>query len=36
MVPWLVLFATGLFAYGSFFRKPEAVARGLGPPDRPA
>ncbi len=31
MVPWLVLFATGLFAYGSFFRKPEAVARGLSP-----
>ena len=22
LVPWLVLFATGLFAYGSFFRKP--------------
>ncbi len=31
MVPWLVLFATGLFAYGSFFRRPEAVARGLSP-----
>ncbi len=29
LVPWLVLFATGLFAYGSFFRRPEAVARGL-------
>ncbi len=22
LVPWLVLFATGLFAYGSFFQKP--------------
>jgi uncharacterized protein len=22
LVPWLVLFATGLFAYGSFFRRP--------------
>jgi uncharacterized membrane protein YfcA len=22
LVPWLVLFATGLFTYGSFFRKP--------------
>jgi uncharacterized membrane protein YfcA len=32
LVPWLVLFATGLFAYGSFFRRPEAVARGLSPP----
>ena len=31
LVPWLVLFATGLFAYGSFFRRPEAVARGLSP-----
>ena len=31
MVPWLVLFATGLFAYGSFFRKADAVARGLSP-----
>ena len=32
LVPWLVLFATGLFAWGSFFRKPEAVARGLSKP----
>ena len=31
LVPWLVLFATGLFAYGSFFRKADAVARGLDP-----
>ena len=31
MVPWLVLFATGLFAYGSFFRKADAVARGIDP-----
>lgn len=23
LVPWLVLFATSIFAYGSFFRKPE-------------
>jgi len=23
LVPWLVLFATGLFAYGSFFQKPQ-------------
>jgi uncharacterized membrane protein YfcA len=32
LVPWLVLFATGVFAWGSFFRKP-AVATGahLGP-----
>jgi uncharacterized membrane protein YfcA len=27
LVPWLVLFATGLFAYGSFFRKPTADDR---------
>ncbi|RAK59764.1 sulfite exporter TauE/SafE family protein [Phenylobacterium hankyongense] len=26
LVPWLVLFATGLFAYGSFVRKPGAEA----------
>ena len=31
MAPWLVLFATGLFAYGSFFRKADAVAQGLSP-----
>ena len=27
MVPWLVLFATALFTYGSFFRKPAADDR---------
>ena len=32
LLPWLVLFATGLFTYGSFFRRPDAVARGLGTP----
>ena len=31
MVPWLVLFATGLFAYGSFFRKPGADGPSLDP-----
>ncbi len=31
MAPWLVLFATGLFAYGSFLRKADAVAQGLSP-----
>ena len=31
MVPWLVLFATGLFAYGSFFRKPGADGHSLNP-----
>jgi uncharacterized membrane protein YfcA len=32
LVPWLVLFATGLFAYGSFFRKPgEEGPRHIGP-----
>jgi uncharacterized protein len=30
LVPWLVLFATALFAYGSFFRRKEAIARSLG------
>ena len=30
LVPWLVLFATGLFAYGSFFRRADAIAAGLG------
>ena len=29
MVPWLVLLATGLFAWGSFRRKPSAGARPL-------
>jgi hypothetical protein len=31
LVPWLVLFATGLFAYGSFFRKQGEGVGGLGP-----
>jgi uncharacterized membrane protein YfcA len=31
LVPWLVLFATGLFAYGSFFRKSDEEDGGLGP-----
>jgi uncharacterized membrane protein YfcA len=31
MVPWLVLFATIAFAWGSFGRKPHAEGRGLGP-----
>ena len=31
MVPWLVLFATVLFAWGSFLRKGEAAAARLGP-----
>jgi len=31
LVPWLVLFATIVFAWGSFFRSPEKVAIGLGP-----
>jgi hypothetical protein len=31
LVPWLVLFATGLFAYGSFFRKPAAHGPQLKP-----
>jgi uncharacterized membrane protein YfcA len=30
LVPWLVLFATGVFAWGSFFRRGEAHAK-LGP-----
>src|SRR6201996_3997507 len=29
MVPWLVLFATSLFTYGSFFRKQESSAPSL-------
>lgn len=31
LVPWLVLFATALFAYGSFVRKPGAVGPNVGP-----
>ncbi|MGJ0393247.1 MAG: sulfite exporter TauE/SafE family protein [Methylocystis sp.] len=31
LVPWLVLFATGLFAWGSFFRKPGAGQGHLSP-----
>lgn len=31
MVPWLVLFATAAFAWGSFGRKPAAEAKGLSP-----
>ena len=31
LVPWLVLFATGLFTWGSFFRKPGEAAAGVGP-----
>ena len=31
LVPWLVLFATVLFAWGSFLRKGEAAAARLGP-----
>ena len=31
MVPWLVLFATGAFAWGSFGRKAKAEGKGLGP-----
>jgi uncharacterized membrane protein YfcA len=31
LVPYLVLFATLVFAWGSFFRKPTAAARQLGP-----
>jgi uncharacterized membrane protein YfcA len=30
MVPWLVLFATAAFAWGSFGRKPQAEGKGLG------
>ena len=33
LVPWLVLFATALFAYGSFFRRPsEGGSQSLSPP----
>ncbi len=31
LVPWLVLFATGLFAWGSFFRRPGAAHGHLSP-----
>src|SRR4051794_10209585 len=31
LVPWLVLFATALFAYGSFFRKPTEHGPRFGP-----
>jgi uncharacterized membrane protein YfcA len=31
LVPWLVLFATSVFAWGSFIRKPSAGGAGLGP-----
>ncbi len=30
LVPWLVLFATGVFAWGSFFRRPAADAHPMG------
>ena len=31
LVPWLVLFATTAFAWGSFGRRPQAAGRALGP-----
>ncbi|MGU7773896.1 sulfite exporter TauE/SafE family protein [Burkholderia sp. MR1-5-21] len=31
LVPWLVLFATAVFAWGSFFRKPSQETVHLGP-----
>jgi len=31
LVPWLVLFATVVFAWGSFFRKPGEIRAHLGP-----
>ena len=31
LVPWLVLFATGVFAWGSFFRKTPTSGLALGP-----
>ena len=31
LLPWLVLFATGVFAWGSFFRKPTEAGAHLGP-----
>ncbi len=30
LVPWLVLFATAVFAWGSFFRKPAIAGRQMG------
>jgi uncharacterized membrane protein YfcA len=32
LVPWLVLFATAMFAWGSFFRKPSAPGVAVIPP----
>lgn len=32
MIPWLVLFATAMFAWGSFGRKPAAQGRQVGAP----
>jgi uncharacterized protein len=32
LVPWLVLFATAIFAWGSFFRAPSAAGRATLPP----
>lgn len=32
LVPWLVLFATALFAYGSFFRRPSEGTPKIGTP----
>jgi len=31
LVPWLVLFATGVFVWGSFIRRPSGGAPSLGP-----
>jgi uncharacterized protein len=31
LVPWLVLFATGVFVWGSFFRKPTETSGHIGP-----
>ncbi len=31
LVPWLVLFATAVFAWGSFARRPSAVTTSIGP-----
>jgi uncharacterized membrane protein YfcA len=31
LVPWLVLFATSVFAWGSFFRKPNAAGSHMPP-----
>jgi uncharacterized membrane protein YfcA len=28
LVPWLILFATGIFSYGSFIKKPSEMGRG--------